>query len=424
MNILVVGSGGREHAILLKLKESESVEKLYCLPGNAGTKDIAKNIDLKVTQYDEITNICKEKSIDLVVVGPEDPLTEGITDILEDAGVRVFGPSKEAAQIEGSKAFSKKLMEKYNIPTAKFKTFKNYESAIEYLRCHDIPVVIKASGNAAGKGAVICKSMQEAENTLEEIMVKKVFGEAGNEVVIEEFMTGEEASIFAVTDGKYYKILAPAQDHKAVYDGGKGPNTGGMGTYAPAPVIDNAMLKIIEDEIIAPTFDAMRKENKTYKGVLFIGLMITKSGPKVIEYNCRFGDPETQVVLPLYDGDLAELLYSSAVNGFDKNELLPIKKEHTVCLVLASGGYPASYEKGYEITGLDKMTDGCYAIHAGTKEDNDKIITSGGRVLGIIAKSNTLADAIEKVYKQTEIVKFEKAYFRTDIGKKGLKYYQ
>ena len=423
MNILVVGSGGREHSILRKLRESKSVEKLYCLPGNAGTGEIAENVDLPQSDIDSLINFVKDEHIDLTIIGPEQPLIDGYADRFIQEGLNVFGPESKAALIEGSKAFSKDLMQKYNIPTAKYENFTDHEAAKDYLSKQSIPIVIKASGLAAGKGAVVCLSEEEALSTLKSMMVDKEFGEAGEEVVIEEFLTGEEASIFAVSDGHYYKILPSAQDHKAIFDGDKGPNTGGMGSYSPAPIVDDKLLKEIEEKIIHPSFEAMKKENRTYKGVLFIGLMITKEGPKVIEYNCRFGDPETQVILPKFDGDLAELLMDAAKSEFTENEILPISSDHYLCLVLASGGYPGSYPKGYTINGLDKIEEGSFVIHAGTKRENDNIVTSGGRVLGIVSQGDTLKEAKYRSYKTAEIIDFTDKYYRYDIGDKGIKRY-
>ena len=423
MNILVIGSGGREHSILKKLKESKSVEKLYCLPGNAGTGEIAENVNLSQSDIDSLINFVKDKHIDLTVIGPEQPLIDGFADRFIQEGLNVFGPESKSALIEGSKAFSKDLMQKYNIPTAKYKNFTDHETAKNYLSKQSIPIVIKASGLAAGKGAVVCLSKEEAISTLKRMMVDKEFGEAGDEVVIEEFLTGEEASVFAVSDGNYYKVLPSAQDHKAIFDGDKGPNTGGMGSYSPAPIIDDKLLKEIEERIIHPSFEAMKKENRTYKGVLFIGLMITAEGPKVIEYNCRFGDPETQVILPKYDGDLAELLMNAAKSQFSKNEVLPTKNDHYLCLVLASGGYPGSYPKGYTINGLDNIEEGSFIIHAGTKRENNNVVTSGGRVLGIVSQGQTLKEAKYRSYKAAEIVDFTDKYYRYDIGDKGIKRY-
>ncbi|MDA3886788.1 MAG: phosphoribosylamine--glycine ligase [Candidatus Delongbacteria bacterium] len=423
MKILVVGSGGREHSILSKLNESETVEKLYCLPGNAGTEEIAENIGIDNLQIDKLIEFVKAENIDLTVIGPEQPLIDGYADRFIKEGLNIFGPESRAALIEGSKAFSKDIMHKYYIPTAKYKNFTDYEAAKDYLSQQIIPIVIKASGLAAGKGAVVCFSEEEANSTLASMMVDKEFGEAGNEVVIEEFLTGEEASIFAVSDGNYYKVLPSAQDHKAIFDGDRGPNTGGMGSYSPAPIINDEILKEIEKEIISPSFVAMKKENRTYKGVLFIGLMITAEGPKVIEYNCRFGDPETQVILPKFDGDLAELLMKAARSEFTKNEILPVKNDHYLCLVLASGGYPGPYSKGNIIAGLDNIEEGSSVIHAGTKKDNGNIVTSGGRVLGIVSQGSTLKESKDRSYKMAEQIDFRDKYYRYDIGDKGIKRY-
>ena len=424
MKILVLGSGGREHAILMKLSQSKKVSALYCLPGNAGTGLVADNVQLDLGDFDGIVNFVKKNEIDLTIVGPEAPLMEGVVDLFEEEGLKIFGPCRAAAELEGSKAYSKKVMAKYNIPTATFKVFTKFEDAFAYLKESEIPIVIKASGLAAGKGAIVCRTFQEAEKALREIMVDRIFGKAGDEVVIEEFLQGEEASVFAVSDGNYYKIMATAQDHKQIFDGDEGPNTGGMGTYAPAPVVSGEMLKQIEKEIIAPSFEAMKEEGHPYRGVLFIGLMITGKGPKVIEYNCRFGDPETQVILPLFDGDLFDLMYDSAAQGFKKNEILPQKKSHCVCVVMASGGYPGSYKKGKVITGLEDISRESDVVHAGTKYDEAKqIVTAGGRVLGLVSRGATLQAAINSAYSEVEKIKFEGRYYRTDIGLKGLKYY-
>ncbi|NOR44012.1 MAG: phosphoribosylamine--glycine ligase [Candidatus Delongbacteria bacterium] len=423
MKVLVVGSGGREHSILSKLNESKTVKKLYCLPGNAGTGEIAENIVIHDMNIDKLIDFVKSNGIDLTVIGPEQPLIDGYADRFIEEGLNVFGPESKAAMIEGSKAFSKDLMKKYNIPTARYQNFTDYDKAKDYLSKQSIPIVIKVSGLAAGKGAVVCFTEEEAHLTLKGMMVDKEFGDAGNEVVIEEFLTGEEASIFAVSDGNYYKVLPSAQDHKAIFDGDKGPNTGGMGSYSPAPIINDSLLKEIENNIIAPSFEAMKKENRTYKGVLFIGLMITPEGPKVIEYNCRFGDPETQVILPKFDGDLAELLMKVARSEFTKNEILPMKSDHYLCLVLASGGYPGSYAKGHIIEGLDNIEEGSSVIHAGTKRDHENIVTSGGRVLGIVSQGSTLKESKDRSYKMAEQIDFRDKYYRYDIGDKGIKRY-
>ena len=422
MKILLIGSGGREHALALKLKESKKVTQLYALPGNPGICQIARRIELPVDDFEAIADFCQADNIDLVVVGPEEPLINGMADFLIKEGIAVFGPRKQAAALEGSKAFSKDLMRKYNIPTAAYQTFSSSRDAIDYLKDCSYPIVVKASGIAAGKGVIIAQTQQEAVQAVQDMMENRIFGAAGAEVVIEEFMIGEEASVFAVTDGNYYQLLTPAQDHKAVFDGDLGPNTGGMGTYAPAPVVCPSMLEKIGTEIVEPTLRAMREEGCPFAGVLFVGLMITANGPKVIEYNCRFGDPETQVVLPLYDGDLAELLYNAATGKFTQNSLLPVKKEHAVCVILASGGYPGSYQKGLPVSGLDEVKEAT-VIHAGTKAENGSIITAGGRVFGVVAKGSTLLEAIAKSYREAGKIRFDGVFCRTDIGTKGLKYY-
>lgn len=421
MNILVIGSGGREHAIIKKLKESSDSEKIFCVPGNAGTAIDAKNVDLDIKEHDGLIKFVKENCIGLTVVGPENPLTEGIVNSFRARGLAIFGPDKDAAELEASKAFSKELMRKYHIPTADYRIFKNAEGAEKYLRSSKHPIVVKASGLAAGKGALVCMTLEESLAAVKSIMSDRCFGSAGDEVVIEEFLTGEEASVFAVSDGKYYKILAPAQDHKAVFDGDRGPNTGGMGSYAPAPVITPGLMKEIEDTIIAPTFEAMRKEGRPYTGVLFSGLMITPDGAKVIEYNCRFGDPETQVVLPLFDGDLTDLLFKASTGGFDSNGLLPVKNEFCLCLVLASGGYPGKYTTGYEIKGLKEASAYADIIHAGTKSADGKTVTSGGRVLNLVSKAQGLIEAKERAYRAASEIEFSGKYCRKDIGDKGIR---
>ena len=423
MNILVIGSGGREHSILKKLRESKLVEKLYCLPGNAGTEEIAENVDLSQSDIGSLISYVKEEGIDLTVIGPEQPLIDGFADRFIEEGLNVFGPESKAALIEGSKAFSKDLMQKYNIPTAKYKNFTDFDKAVTFAKEMNSDMWIKASGPAAGKGAVYASDPDKAYEILKCMMVDKQYGESGHEVVIEENMTGEEASVFAVSDGNYYKILPTAQDHKKIFDCDKGPNTGGMGSYSPAPIVTDSLMKDIEASIITPSFDAMKKENRTYKGVLFIGLMITADGPKVIEYNCRFGDPETQVILPKYDGDLAELLMDAAKSQFTKNEILPMNNDHYLCLVLASGGYPGYYPKGYKINGLDKIEEGSFIIHAGTKKEDNSIVTSGGRVLGIVSQGQTLKEAKYRSYKTAELIDFTDKYYRYDIGDKGIKRY-
>lgn len=422
MKILLIGSGGREHALALKLKESALLEKLYAVPGNPGILQIAERADISIADFPAIADYVRSKMIDLVVIGPEEPLINGLTDFLQSSGVAVFGPTEKAAIIEGSKAFSKDLMQKYNIPTAAYRTFTDCDQALAYLAEGDGPIVVKASGSAAGKGAIVCQNRAEAVSAVKEMMQDKVFGSAGEEVVIEEFMVGEEASIFAITDGKYYKLMAAAQDHKAAFDGDLGPNTGGMGTYAPAPVITPELLNRITTEIIEPTLSGMRKENREFAGALFVGIMVTNAGPKVIEYNCRFGDPETQVILPLFDGDLAELLYQAATQKFTCNQILPTKKTHAVCVNLVSGGYPGSYEKKMPVSGLEQI-ENAVVIHAGTMVENGQLLTNGGRVFGVVALADSLAAAIDKSYAEAAKISFKNLFFRKDIGAKGLKYY-
>ncbi|MBN1967795.1 MAG: phosphoribosylamine--glycine ligase [Candidatus Delongbacteria bacterium] len=423
MKILILGSGGREHSIAKKLNESTMVVRLYCAPGNPGIGEIAENLNIAINDFEAIKCFCIDHEIDYVIVGPEDPLINGIKNYLNDYGIKVFGPDKNAARIEGSKAFSKLLMKKNKIPTAEFENFKNYQNAIDYLETKKAPIVVKASGNALGKGAVICNTISEAKDIVRQMMVDKIFGEAGDEIVIEEFMRGEEASLFVVCDETNYKIMVPAQDHKAIYDGDKGPNTGGMGSYAPAPVITNELMLRIENEIIIPTLDGMRNENSTFTGLLFIGLMITSEGPKVIEYNCRFGDPETQAVLPMLDCDLAKLLFSACNNELKDNTLIPVKEGFAVCLVSASEGYPGNYKKGYEIKFANDF-DYKKLIQAGTKMLNNKLSTNGGRVLGIVATGKTLIEAKESSYNEMRKVSFEGNYYRSDIADKGIRYFE
>ncbi|MBU4486036.1 MAG: phosphoribosylamine--glycine ligase [Candidatus Delongbacteria bacterium] len=424
MKILVLGSGGREHSIILKLSQSDKVDKIYAIPGNTGISSLAETKNISLTDHKSIIEFVKENIIDLTIVGPENPLTNGIVNDFNNENLLIFGPSKEAAELEASKAFSKGLMNRYGIPTADYKTFNDYDEAKDYLTGQKHPLVVKASGLAAGKGAIVCHRLEDSLKAIKEIMIDRCFKDAGNEVVIEEFMTGEEASIFAISDGNYYKILAPAQDHKAVFDGDKGPNTGGMGSYSPAPMINSDMLSEIERKIIEPTFAAMKNEGRTYKGVLFVGLMITEEGPKVIEYNCRFGDPETQAILPLLDADLFELTMESAKGKFTKNEILPMKDLHSLCLVLTSGGYPNKYFTGYEITGLDKVDAETQIIHAGTKKVEDRILSNGGRVLNVVCLAKSLKDAKDKAYSEADKINFKDKYCRSDIGNKGIKYYE
>ena len=384
MNVALIGSGGREHALAYKIKQSERLDKLFIIPGNAGTSSLGENILLDTTDKESVVEFCREHDVNLVVIGPEIPLVDGLADILRDNSINVFGPNQNAAMIEGDKSFSKDLMKQYNIPTAQYKIYekKDYIECISYLETISYPTVIKASGLAAGKGVVICNDKNEAINYVDQCFKDSLFGESSDVLVIEEFLEGEETSIFAITDGEDYVLLPAAQDHKRRFDGDKGPNTGGMGAYAPAPLVTNDVLKRIEDEVIIPTIKAMKSEGREYNGCLYAGLMIKDSKPKVVEFNCRFGDPETQVVLPIIEGDLLELLYSASEGKINK-EAVSYNGKTSVGVVAASDGYPSSYKKGFEITGLNNMPNGVEVFHAGTKFNGDNIVTNGGRVLAV-----------------------------------------
>lgn len=425
MNILVIGSGGREHAIALKIKESKKLSTLFCAPGNPGTKNITQNILLEVNDFSGIKEFCLQSKVDLVVVGPEQPLVEGLADYLREFGIKVFGPSAKAAQIESSKAFAKKIMIDAEVPTAKYIEFTENQlsQTKEYLNSANYPLVIKADGLAAGKGVLICSNLSEAQSAIKEIFEDKIFGKSGSKIIIEEFLVGEEASIFAITDGDKFVCLPAAQDHKRIGDGDTGKNTGGMGAYAPAPIITPELLKQIENEIIAPTLKQMQKTGNKFIGCLYAGLIITEAGPKVIEFNCRFGDPETQVVLPILEGDFLELLYSAADEKMNTNSVR-YSGGSAVCIVAASKGYPDEYKKGFEISGLDFSDDEIIVHHAGTKKDNDKILTNGGRVLGItsVLKSFDLIQAKKKAYDAIQKIHFDGMYYRNDIAEKAFKH--
>ncbi|MHA6482738.1 phosphoribosylamine--glycine ligase [Paenibacillus sp. strain BS8-2] len=420
MRILVIGSGGREHTICWALKKSDKVKELFCAPGNAGISQIAECVPIGVSQFDELTRFAKEASIDLVFVGPDDPLAAGIVDAFEAAGIPAFGPNKAAAEIEGSKIFMKDLLRKYNIPTAKYETFTDYEAASAYLRQQATPIVIKADGLAAGKGVTVAFSMEEAETALREAMVDKVFGEAGNQIVIEEFLEGQEMSILAFVDGETVKAMVPAQDHKPIFDGDKGPNTGGMGTYTPLPHIDPAIVEESITNIIIPTAKAMVSEGRPFRGVLFAGLMITKDGPKTIEFNARMGDPETQVVLPRLKTDLVDIVLA-AMNGRLGELDIEWSDEAAVCVVAASEGYPASYPKGRVITGIEAAeAQGALVFHAGTDLKDGQFVTNGGRVLGIVGRGRDIAEARARAYEAVSVIQFEGKQNRTDIAAKAL----
>ncbi len=418
MKILLVGGGGREHALAWKISQSDKVDKLYCAPGNAGIAELAECVDIGVMEFDKLVNFAKEKQIDLTVVAPDDPLAAGAVDAFEQAGLRAFGPRKNAAILEGSKAFSKDLMKKYNIPTAAYETFDSAEDALAYLETAEFPIVLKADGLALGKGVLICNTKDEAKDGVKTLMLDKQFGSAGNRIVVEEFMTGREVSVLSFVDGKTIKIMTSAQDHKRAKDGDKGLNTGGMGTFSPSPFYTEEVDAFCRENIYQKTVDAMREEGREFKGVIFFGLMLTDKGPKVLEYNARFGDPETQVVLPRMKNDIVDILEACIDGRLDEIEL-EFEDNAAVCVVLASDGYPEHYEKGYEIKGLEnfKSKDGYYVFHAGSRFEDGKIVTNGGRVLGVTAKGDTLKEARANAYEATKWIDFANKYMRNDIGK-------
>lgn len=418
MKVLIVGSGGREHAIAWSVAKSPKVDKIYCAPGNAGIAEFAECVNIGAMEFDKLVKFAKEKAIDLTIIGMDDPLVGGVVDAFEAEGLRVFGPRKNAAIIEGSKAFSKDLMKKYNIPTAVYENFTDPEEAIKYLETAKMPIVLKADGLALGKGVLICNTLEEAKEGVKTLMLDKQFGDAGNEIVIEEFMTGREVSVLAFCDGKTIKCMTSAQDHKRAKDGDQGLNTGGMGTFSPSPFYTGEVEEFCEKYVYQPTIDAMAAEGRPFTGILFTGLMLTEDGPKVLEYNARFGDPEAQVVLPRMKNDIIDVM-EACIDGKLSEVELEFEDNAAVCVVLASDGYPEKYDKGFEIKGLDtfKDKDGYYVFHAGTKFDNDKIVTNGGRVLGVVAKGEDLKAARANAYKATDWIDFANKYKRNDIGK-------
>ena len=421
MKVLVVGGGGREHALVRKIKESKKVDEIFCTPGNGGISYDAKCFDVAATDIDGVVNLAKEIKADLVVVAPDDPLVAGMVDALNEAGFKTFGPRANAAIIEGSKVFSKELMQKYNIPTAEYKVFDNAEEAIDYIKeRNEFPTVIKADGLALGKGVIIPENLEDAIAGVKEIMEDKIFGASGNNIVVEEFLTGPEVSVLAFTDGKCVKPMVSSMDHKRALDGDKGLNTGGMGTVSPNPYYTQEVAKECMDKIFMPTINAMNNEGRTFKGCLYFGLMITPNGPKVIEYNCRFGDPETQVVLPRLKTDIVDIF--EAIDNETLSDLdVEWSDDACACVIMASGGYPKSYPKGIEITGLSNgQLDGVTVYHAGTKLQDNKLVTSGGRVLGVTALGDTLENALKKSYDAVEKIHFEGAHYRRDIGKRAL----
>ena len=418
MKVLIVGGGGREHAIAYCVAKSSKVEKMYCAPGNAGIAELAECVPIGAMEFDKLVTFAKEKEIDLAIVGMDDPLVGGLIDEFEKAGIRAFGPRKNAAILEGSKAFSKDLMKKYDIPTAAYENFDNADEALAYLETAKFPIVLKADGLALGKGVLICNTLEEAKAGVKEIMLDKKFGASGNTMVVEEFMTGREVSVLSFVDGKTIKTMTSAQDHKRAKDGDQGLNTGGMGTFSPSPFYTKEVDEFCRKYVYQKTVDAMAAEGREFKGIIFFGLMLTEDGPKVLEYNARFGDPEAQVVLPRMKNDLIDVIEACIHGTLDQVDL-QFEDNAAVCVVLASDGYPVAYEKGLPITGLDefKKHEGYYCFHAGTKFDGDQIVTNGGRVFGVTAKGATLKEARANAYKATEWVKFDNKYMRHDIGK-------
>lgn len=424
MRILIIGGGGREHALAWALARSPRQPDLLLAPGNAGTAVLGRNVAVNPTDLAGMLALARQERVDLTVVGPEQPLVEGLADAFEAAGLPVVGPTARAARLEGSKAFAKAFMARHRIPTASHRTFSagQYEAATAYLAARGAPIVVKASGLAAGKGALVCATLAEAQEALDRILKTGAFGAAGDEVVVEEYMEGEEASVFALTDGDHYALLAPAQDHKRIGEGDVGLNTGGMGAYAPAPVVSHALLDRVRREIIEPTLSGMAEEGCPYRGVLYVGLMITTDGPKVVEFNCRLGDPEAQIVLPLLATDLVDVFEALAA-GRLRDAAVRARSGASACVVMASAGYPGSYEKGFLITGLDAAAamDDVMVFHAGTRRDEaGRTVTAGGRVLGVTAVGDDLAQALDKAYQAVEVIQFDGAQYRRDIGQKGL----
>ena len=417
MKVLVIGSGGREHALVWKIFQSELVDEIYAAPGNDGMIPLAERVDISADDIDSLANWVEENDIDLTVVGPEKPLVNGIVNEFQKRDLTIFGPNAKASQIEGSKVFAKDILRKYDIPTAEYEVFNSAEAALDYFKTCNYPIVVKAEGLAGGKGVVIATTVKEAEEAVEKIMEDRVFGDAGERIVVEDFLKGEEVSFLGLTDGENIVPLAPAQDHKAVFDGDEGPNTGGMGAYSPTPFVSEELEQEILDEILQPTIDAFRKEGIKYKGILYAGLMLTEMGPKVLEFNARLGDPETQVLLPRLKNDLVDLMLKVVDEDLEDVEV-EVKDEAAVCVVLTSGGYPLSYKTDKEISGLDELNkyDNVFVFHAGTKKEGEKFLTDGGRVLGITVLEKGLFDAINETYEMVEKVHFEDVHYRTDIG--------
>lgn len=424
MKILIVGSGGREHALAWKISQSKRVKQIFIAPGNAGTDQIGQNVNIAADNLTSLSQFAQKEKIDFTIVGPETPLALGIVDLFEKNGLSIFGPSKKAAQIETSKVFAKRFMKKFKIPTSNFKIFSDYQQAEKYLKTRQFPQVLKADGLAAGKGVSVCWRLTEALEALKKIMIEKKFGSAGNRLIIEERLFGQEASVIAFTDGRTVLPLLAAQDHKPIFDDDKGPNTGGMGAYAPTPQIDEKLMKQITKKILKPTILGMKKIGCPYKGILYAGLMLTHEGPKVLEFNCRFGDPETQPQLMLLKSDLVDLLLA-CIEGKLKDKKINWYPGFSVCVIIASGGYPEKYQKGFEIKGLTRKARlDLQVFHAGTKLEKGKVVTNGGRVLGVTSRALTLKQAIEKAYSEVKKIKFKNKYHRTDIGAKAFAFYE
>lgn len=423
MKVAVIGGGGREHTLAWKLSQSLNVEKLYAIPGSAAMAEIATCVPIPLSDLEGIADYCVQEGVDMLVVGPEVPLTEGLADICQAKGLAVFGPNKAAAQMEGSKVFAKNLMKKYHVPTAAYASFTDGEAAKQYIHEQGAPIVVKADGLAAGKGVVVAQTEEEAIDAVNAMMEDHVFGASGGRIVIEECMVGEEASLLTFVDGKTIVPMISAQDHKRIFDNDEGPNTGGMGAYAPAPVMTPALVKEVEDTILRPTIEGLRQEGITYQGCLYAGLMITDKGPKVVEFNCRFGDPETQAVLPLLDSDLAEIMYA-CTQGKLRPDMVQWKPASACCVIMASAGYPASSHKGDVIEGLDALDKDAMVFHSGTAKKDGSYVTNGGRVLGVTAVAPTLQEAIDKAYKNVHAIHFDGQQVRSDIGAKGLKHLQ
>ena len=417
MQVLVIGGGGREHALVWKIKQSPKVEKIFCAPGNAGTSELAENIPIAADDIKGLLEFALQKGIGLTVVGPEQPLVKGIVDRFEEKGLRIFGPNARAAELEGSKSFSKDIMKKYGLPTAEYKTFNSADSAGKYIESKNCPLVVKADGLAAGKGVLLCQTADEALAAVDSIMGKRSFGKAGDQIVVEEFLEGEEVSVLAFSDGQTVLLMDSAQDHKAAYDGDKGPNTGGMGAYSPAPIFTETMRQKVRDKIMLPMIRAMQQEGRPYKGILYAGLMLTKTGPQILEFNARFGDPETQPLLVRMDSDIIPI-FEACIDGTLAECPLQWKDESSICVVMAAKGYPDSYEKGKPISGLKDANSlpGVVVFQAGTKEQDGEVLTHGGRVLGVTATGEDTATAISRAYEAVEKIEWDGIHYRKDIG--------